>query len=51
MLITSFITSTLAAKEKLLRETAKDKGEESQILYQLSSLSDVPDSEEGIQRA
>ena len=45
MLITSFITSTLTAKEKLLRETAMEKGEESQILYQLSSsLSDAPDS-------
>ena len=45
MLITSFITSTLTAKEKLLRETAIEKGEESQILYQLSSsLSDAPDS-------
>ena len=46
MLATSFITSTITAKEKVLRETAMEKSEENQILYQLSSsLSDAPDAE------
>ncbi len=46
MLATSFITSTITAKEKVLRETATEKSEENQILYQLtSSLSDAPDAE------
>ena len=46
MLTTSLITSTITAKEKVLRETATEKSEENQILYQLSSsLSDAPDSE------
>ena len=46
MLTTSLITSAITAKEKVLRETATEKSEENQILYQLSSsLSDAPDSE------
>ena len=46
MLITSFLTSALTTKEKLLTKEANERGEESQILYMLSSkLSDAADME------
>ncbi|MGM9946577.1 sensor histidine kinase [Floccifex sp.] len=46
MLITSILTSTLTTKEKLLTKEANEKGEETQILYNVSSqLSDAADLE------
>lgn len=46
MLITSLLTSALTTKEKLLTKEANERGEESQILYMLSSkLSDAVDLE------
>ena len=46
MLITSILTSALTTKEKLMTKEANDKGEETQILYNLSSkLSDAADLE------
>lgn len=46
MLITSFVTSALTTKEKLLTREANERGKESQILYMLSSrLSDAADME------
>ncbi|MGN0295573.1 MAG: DUF4118 domain-containing protein [Lachnospiraceae bacterium] len=46
MLVTSFVTSALTTKEKLLTKEASEKGDESQILYMLSSrLSDASDME------
>lgn len=46
MLITSILTSALTTKEKLLTKDANEKGQESQILYMLSSkLSDAADME------
>lgn len=46
MLITSLLTSALTTKEKLLTKEANEKGEESQILYMVSSrLSDAADME------
>lgn len=47
MLVTSFVTSALTTKEKLLTKEANERGKESQILYMLSSrLSDAKDIEE-----
>lgn len=46
MLVTSMVTSAMTTKEKLLTREAKERGEESQILYMLSSrLSDAADME------
>ncbi|MCI6858015.1 MAG: DUF4118 domain-containing protein [Eubacterium sp.] len=46
MLVTSFLTSTLTTKEKLLTKEANERGEESKVLYMLSSkLSDAADME------
>ena len=46
MLVTSLVTSAMTTKEKLLTKEAKERGEESQILYMLSSrLSDAADIE------
>ena len=47
MLVTSLVTSALTTKEKLLTKEANERGEESQILYMLSSkLSDAADMED-----
>ena len=46
MLTTAVLTSALTTKEKLLTKEANERGEESQILYMLSSkLSDASDME------
>lgn len=47
MLVTSLLTSAMTTKEKLLTRQASERGEESQILYMLSSrLSDAADAEQ-----
>ena len=47
MLITSFLTSALTTKDRLLTKEANERGEENKILYMLSSrLSDASDIEE-----
>ena len=37
MLVTSLVTSVLMTKEKFLTQKANERGEESQILYMISS--------------
>lgn len=52
MLVTSFVTSALTTKEKLLTKEANERGEESRILYMLSSrLSHAADMEDVIKIA
>lgn len=47
MLVTSLLTSAMTTKEKLLTRQTSERGEESQILYMLSSrLSDAADVEQ-----
>ncbi|MCI6885342.1 DUF4118 domain-containing protein, partial [bacterium] len=47
MLVTSLLTSAMTTKEKILTRQANERGEESRILYMLSSrLSDAADTEQ-----